>query len=373
MRWVAVLLMLPGLVACRGPLPPTQPVAVASPNAQTAGGPAAPQLRPVRATAAVADDADDPAVWVHPTDPSQSLIIGTNKAEAPRGALVVFGLDGQIVQTITPLDRPNNVDVEQGCQLGRRHLDLVVTAERKQSQLRIYAVDATTRRLREVTWTGHTGVFAGEPGERAACMGVALYKRPRDGAVFAVVSRKEGPAGRYLWQYRLGLAPDGRVGLTKVREFGSSAGGGSEIEAVAVDDELGRAYYADEDHALYEVAADPDAPDAATAPRAFGQVGFHGDREGLAIWRTGPRSGWLVASDQVTGGGPLRVYPRLSPSADAAAVIPTPADECDGLEVCAAALGPDFPQGILVMMNSGGRNFLLFSLADLRPHLPAAR
>src|SRR5688500_12864950 len=76
--------------------------------------------RPVKAafaTAALPEDPDDPAVWRHPDDPSRSLIIGTVKVPAPDGAIAVFGLDGQIRQLITGIDRPNNVDVEYGLQL----------------------------------------------------------------------------------------------------------------------------------------------------------------------------------------------------------------------------------------------------------------
>src|SRR5437867_10037552 len=69
-------------------------------------------LRPALATEKVSRDADDPAIWIHPTDPARSLILGTNKTRAPDGALVVFGLDGKIRQTVAGLDRPNNVDVE---------------------------------------------------------------------------------------------------------------------------------------------------------------------------------------------------------------------------------------------------------------------
>lgn len=58
------------------------------------------------ATAAVGQDADDPAVWVHPQDPSRSLIPGTDKAAAPRGALYVFDLEGRVVQILADLDRP---------------------------------------------------------------------------------------------------------------------------------------------------------------------------------------------------------------------------------------------------------------------------
>lgn len=39
------------------------------------------------------DVADDPAVWVHPADRAQSLVLGTNKREG----LFVFGLDGRII------------------------------------------------------------------------------------------------------------------------------------------------------------------------------------------------------------------------------------------------------------------------------------
>ena len=60
----------------------------------------------------VPTDPDDPAIWLHPTNPARSLVIGTNKVAAPEGALVVYGLDGRIRQTISGIDRPNNVDVE---------------------------------------------------------------------------------------------------------------------------------------------------------------------------------------------------------------------------------------------------------------------
>ena len=57
-------------------------------------------IQPAVRTESVTDDPDDPAIWVHPTDPGRSLIIGTNKVKAPTGAVVVFGLDGKIRQTV---------------------------------------------------------------------------------------------------------------------------------------------------------------------------------------------------------------------------------------------------------------------------------
>ena len=40
-----------------------------------------------------ADAADDPAIWIHPTDPSQSTVIGTDKSSDGHG-LVVYDLSG---------------------------------------------------------------------------------------------------------------------------------------------------------------------------------------------------------------------------------------------------------------------------------------
>ena len=89
-------------------------------------------VEPALATEAVSSDPDDPAIWVNPIDSAQSLVLGTNKAQAPEGALVVFGLDGKTLQTVDGIDRPNNVDVEYGLLLGGGLADIAVLTERRQ-------------------------------------------------------------------------------------------------------------------------------------------------------------------------------------------------------------------------------------------------
>ncbi|MGH7599381.1 MAG: phytase, partial [bacterium] len=37
------------------------------------------EVNPKMSTSSVIGDADDPAIWVHPADPSKSLIVGTDK------------------------------------------------------------------------------------------------------------------------------------------------------------------------------------------------------------------------------------------------------------------------------------------------------
>lgn len=109
------------------------------------------QIQPVRHTMPLPDDADDPAIWVHPKKPAYSLIIGTNKARAPRGALGVFDLQGRLLQLVSNLDQPNNVDVAYGFRLKRGRADLVVATERYAQRLRIFRVDPQQRRLIDIT------------------------------------------------------------------------------------------------------------------------------------------------------------------------------------------------------------------------------
>lgn len=323
-------------------------------------------VRPVIATDAVTDDADDPAIWVNLRDPAASLIIGTNKVKAPRGALVVFDLEGKIRQTIDGLDRPNNVDVEYGFLLGGKPVDIVVTTERLRSRLRVYRVREDGSGMDEA---GAVPVFEGQTGEMQQPMGIALYKRVRDGAVFAVVSRKTGPSGSYLWQYRL-RDDGGKIRGEKVREFGAFSGR-AEIEAVAVDDELGYVYYADEDDSIRKYAADPDAPDANRELARFATTGFKGNREGIAIYAQPGGAGYLICTEQLPGSSAYHIFRRAGEPGNphdhsrTLAVVQGGADSTDGLDATSAPLGAKFPAGLLVAMNSRGKNFLLYRWEDI--------
>ena len=114
-------------------------------------------------------DADDPAIWVHPERPGDSLIIGTLK----EAGLVVYNLRGQVKQliappnlpTILPQDPPtpagvntsppdpcaesagetfgrfNNVDVACNVRIGNHRLDLAVVTDRGCDRLRIYSIE----------------------------------------------------------------------------------------------------------------------------------------------------------------------------------------------------------------------------------------
>lgn len=330
-------------------------------------------MRPSIVTETVGDDPDDPAIWIHPSDPARSLIVGTNKVSAPHGALVVFGLDGKIRQTVGGLDRPNNVDIEYGLTLGSSTIDIAVATERNLQRLRIFQVSAEG--IADISAGGGLPVFAGEQGERALPMGIGLYRRPRDGAVFAIVSRKTGPREGYLWQYRLQDDGSGKVTGAKVREFGRFSGSG-EIEAIAVDDELGYVYYADEGDGIHKWHADPDHSDAGRELAHFGRQGFSGDREGIAIYARRDGTGYIICTDQVPRNSAYHIYAREGRPGDPhdhselLKVVRGGADATDGIEATSARLGPQFPNGLLIAMNSGGRNFLLYRWEDVATPTP---
>ena len=330
------------------------------------------EVRPAGSTERVTDDPDDPAIWINPADPARSLIVGTNKVAAPKGALVVFDLDGKIRQTIAGLDRPNNVDIEYGLPLKDASVDIAVAAERLKGQLRVYKVNAEG--LVDITSPGNTRVFADRTGEQSAPMGVSLFKRPRDGAIFAIVAPKNGPAEGYLGQYRLTDDGEGRVKATFVRYFGVFSGKG-EIEAVAVDDALGYVYYADEGDGIHKYAADPDGVTAGAQLAHFGRDGFRGDREGIAIYTQPDGKGYVVCTDQIPGNAEYHVFRREGEPgnphdhAKTLRVFRGGADETDGIEITSTPLGPRFPRGLMVTMNSGPKNFLLFHWADILPQL----
>ena len=339
--------------------------------------PAAP-ASPARSTAPVAHDADDPAIWIDSTRPERSLILGTDKT-AKRGALYVFGLDGAVKQVIAPLDRPNNVDVEYGFALDGRSIDIAVVTERKARRLRVFAIPNDGGPLVDLALDG-IPVLTGQQGEAGEPMGIALFRRPADGAVFALVAPKSGGATNYLSQYR--LADNGRGGIagTLVRRFGAFSDRRmllrriGEIEGVVVDDELGYVYYSDERFGIRKYHADPDHPQASQELAVFGRAGYEGEREGLAIYRTGPATGYLVSSDQVRGGTRVFLYRREGEPGrphdhPRVAIVPTRSDATDGLEAIATPL-PGFPRGMLVMMTSGTRAFLMYDWDRIAAHLP---
>lgn len=317
-------------------------------------------IAPVVITEPVKHDSDDPAIWINPEDPAKSLFIGTDKDVD--GALYVFDLDGKVIEekTVRNVKRPNNVDIEYGLLLNGEPTDIAVTTERYENRLRIFSLPDM-----QPVDNGGIQVFEGE--ELRAPMGIALYKRPSDSTIFAIVGRKEGPTdGRYLWQYLLEDDGTGNVKATKVREFGKYSGV-KEIEAIAVDDALGYVYYSDENIGIRKYHADPDHADAAKELALFGTEGFAEDHEGISIYQVNDGTGYILVSDQQAN--KFRIFKREGEPDNPhnhvlVKVVDVSTSESDGSDVTNVALNANFPQGMFVAM-SDNKTFHYYSWKDI--------
>ncbi|MBN2008870.1 phytase [candidate division KSB1 bacterium] len=317
------------------------------------------RIEPKIVTEPVKHDTDDPAIWINPDDPSSSLILGTDKDED--GALYVFDLNGKIIESkvVRNLQRPNNVDIEYGMMLNGISTDIAVLTERYTNKIRVLSVPDM-----EFVDNGGIDVFSGD--SLRAPMGIALYKRLSDGTIYAIVGRKSGPEQGYMWQYRLEDDGNGNVTGVKVREFGVWSGK-KEIEAIAVDDELGYVYYSDENVGVRKYFADPDMPDANTELALFAIEGFVDDREDISIYKTGDKNGYILVSDQQAN--EFHIYKREGESGaphvhKLVQVIAVSTNESDGSDVTSVSLNAMFPAGLFVAM-SDNRTFQFYSWQDI--------
>jgi len=321
---------------------------------------AEPVIEPRVITETVRHDTDDPAIWINHVDPAASLVLGTDKDVD--GALYVFDLQGRIVQdkVVRGLLRPNNVDVAYGVQLGGQRVDVVVVSERYAHRLRVY-------RLPDMAPIDGGGIPVFE-GERARdVMGIALYTREADAALFAVVSRSDAfaPTEGYLHQYRLVDDGTGQLRGVFTRAFGSWSGT-KEIEAIAVDNELGHVYYSDENHGIRKYLADPMADDADEQLAEFGQQDFAEDREGISVYKRADGSGYILVSDQQNNA--FNIYaregtPAAPHSHELLAQVRLGTDESDGSDLVNLEL-PGYPGGLFVAMSTD-RTFRFYAVADI--------
>lgn len=312
------------------------------------------------------DAADDPALWRHPTDPSQSLLIGNDKG----GALDVYNLDGSLQQRISG-GFFGNVDVRTGLATANGVRDIAAVYR---GGLRIYAIDPDARELVQATddITGSIPVPSG--GE-----GLCLYRSPVTSDLHAFVISRAGNVA----QYQLGDADgDDLVDAQLVRSWSM----GSESEGCVADDENGALYIAEEDVALWRYGAEPTDGTTSDDRTAVDRVTSAGGRlaadiEGVALARGPNGAGYLLVSAQA-GSNTDNFYAVYERDGDNAylhsfqVVSGADTDGCgrtDGIEAVAADLGPDFPQGVFVCQDNtntepggaGNQNFKLVPLEQV--------
>ncbi|GAB3137278.1 phytase [Micromonospora sonneratiae] len=376
--------------------------------AQTAG---IPEVEAELETPALFDDdaggnanADDPAIWLHPTHPARSVVIGTAK----EGGLFAYSLSGSVLQAV-PVPAPprpgdeggrfNNVDLLYDVKVGGTPRDLAVVSDRGRDQLRVYRIDPAAARvgaapLVDVTDPAAPLIFSvdqDEVNEQRTVYGLAAWQDRATGRSYALVSRRDTTELALL---RLIATPAGRVTYTVERTLTMPAsftlpnganwqpclepGEDPQFEGMVVDARTGTLYAGQEDVGIWRMPATllgtpvlvdrvreygvPATYDPATDECTYGtDPGYGGthlssDVEGLTIYYRGAGRGYLLASSQ--GENAFAVYQLQGANAYQGhfrVVADDDPDDPDGSEVCDGAavlnvpLGSTFDEGLLVV------------------------
>lgn len=293
------------------------------------------------------DAADDPAIWIHPTNPSLSSIIGTDK----KGGLGVYDLQGNQVQYLT-VGEINNIDLRYNFPLGGQTVALVTGGNRSTDGIVIYQVNPATKQLEDIPTGGINLGFSP--------YGSCMYLSPLTGNYYFFVNSKDGE----VEQWHLYDNGTGLVEGILVRSFEV----GSKTEGCVADDQLGDFYIGEEGVGVWKYGAEPGDGSERIQVDSTGPGGhLTPDVEGLALYYSKEGGGYLIASSQ--GSNEFVIYQRdynntyiftfeIAGNNGIDRVTHT-----DGIDVTNFNLSPDFPWGLFVVQDgsndTGNQNFKL--------------
>ena len=297
-------------------------------------------------------DADDPALWADPRDPTRAVLFGTDKSDG----LYVHDMDGKVRQFLP--DGPlNNVDLRTGFVVDGKEYVLVAATERKQFGVITYLFDPDTFEIRPYGFIA-TGAEFGEP------YGFCTAKI--DGNFYLIPNNKDGEVRVYRLENGAASASATLERTLKV---------GSQPEGCVVDDKAKRLYVGEEDVAIWRFDL---TSGASTTPVMVAPVdGKHltDDVEGLTIMRD-RGTDYLIASSQgdatypvwrIEGDNYHYVGRFAVEGGDIDAVTGT-----DGLDAWSGAIG-QFPEGAIAMHDTddgdGQQNYKVVDWRKVREAL----
>jgi myo-inositol-hexaphosphate 3-phosphohydrolase/phosphodiesterase/alkaline phosphatase D-like protein len=310
-------------------------------------------------------DSDDPAIWVHPTDPSQSRVFATLKD----GGLVSFNLQGEIIETYRPAAfgdiRYNNVDLVYGfkgmSRMGEFRTDLAVVSDRKNDTLVILQINPETGEIHDVTSPEMLKTVFGVDDGEATVYGLATYTSPVSGKSYVFVTQA---SGNKVAQIELipQIGPTDKFYVTaevvRILELPVPTGDpeDSQSEGLVVDQELGLLYVSLENElGILRFSAEPEGGDRFTVIQPVGADYLVPDIEGLSIYYGPNGTGYLIANSQ--GDSSYAVFSRTGTNEYLGSFVVgsngaiDQVNESDGLDVINVSLGSAFPNGLLVLQD----------------------
>ncbi|MEC8908728.1 MAG: phytase [Pseudomonadota bacterium] len=300
------------------------------------------------------DAADDPAIWVNSNNAEASLILGTDK----QYGLDVYDLTGKLKQRLDN-GRLNNVDVRYNQELAGKVVDIAAASHRDLSAISLFAIDQTS---------GHVSWVNDIKTQLDDVYGLCMAQTNRGTYVFI-----NDQDGRYE-QYKV-ISENDTWSAERVREFALP----SQPEGCVADDKNNRLFVGEEAAGVWLTSISADnAPD----PKLIIEVDDNlvADVEGMSIYH-GTETSYLVVSSQgddsyvlYSSEAPYEYVGRFNIAMNAAAGIDG-ASETDGLDVTSAALGSNYPDGLLVVqdgrnvMPAENQNYKLVSWSDIAREL----
>ncbi len=281
--------------------------------------------------ASLDDAADDPAIWLHPTNPEKSLILGTDK----KSGLNIYRLDGSL-QAFLPSGRLNNVDLRQNVAVSGFAGDLAAATNRSDDSITLFSIGAGA--------SAEIGRFASlAPEPYGICTGLV------QGAYTVFATHKTGAIIAYQVESPTTALETGRYKFA------------SQLEGCVFDDETQILYVGEENKGIWRTALQGNQfKEPVLIDEVGSTTGLRADVEGLTLFHGENGGGYLVASSQ--GNNSYVLYSRdgandfivrfavVGNDAQGEAHIDG-TQETDGLEVTSAALGPEYPMGLLVVQD----------------------
>ncbi|WP_293676334.1 phytase [uncultured Phenylobacterium sp.] len=220
------------------------------------------------------DAADDPEIWVDPTNRSRGVILGTDK----QAGLYVYDLAGRLLQYLAG-GKPNNVDLRDGFPTPAGERVLVAASDRGRpgAGAALFLLDPATLKL---------SLWGAVPVDLAEPYGLCLARRGE--AFLMIVNGTDGQ----VRQLRVAVGADGKPQLTEERRFAVA----TQPEGCVADDSAGRLYLGEEGRGVwrFDLGTGPAAGRLiAEAPSAM----LKPDVEGLTLLREGTVT-YLIASSQ---------------------------------------------------------------------------
>lgn len=297
------------------------------------------------------DSVDDPAIWIHPTTPRKSLIIGTNK----KGGLSTYNLKGKKVHYESGF-KLNNIDIRYNFKLkDGEEVDLIAGSDKNQNTLHLFRFNKKTK--------GVESLRDPVPTTNKA-YGLCLYHSIKTNKHYAFITGYRGD----LSQYHIYAASDGSVEAELVRTLEISG----KNEGCVADDEYGKVYVAEEEFGIWRFEAEPDKDPKGTL---IADIASHpyleADIEGLTLIHTGNGDGYLIASVQEID--QFAVFSRKGANRylfnfGLKGKKVDDVTHTDGIDIIGLNMGPQFPFGFFIAQddedfdqegNFMGQNFKL--------------